>query len=347
MSDKRINPAKLEDLAKILGVSKVTISKALRDHPDISDKMKIKVKQLAENLGYRPNINARNLSARKSNIIGLVVPKIAHFFFGSVIEAIYDKAFENKYESIITVSQELTLREKQHIESLISMRVDGLIISITEQTKDYSIFERVMKMKVPMVFIDRVPGIPDVPSVTVDDRGGAFSAVEYFINKGYRNISLVGGYDYINIGKARTQGFYDAMNKYNVQINKKWIIKGGFGEEDGYKAFKELLMTGQLPEAILAVTYPVALGLYEAASEAGVKIPKDINVTCFGNNVFKYMAPSVFNYVDQPTHELGTSAVKLLCNLMNNPEKEFARQIELPTRLLLNGRNIVDTAIVA
>jgi LacI family transcriptional regulator len=347
MSDKRINPAKLEDLAKILGVSKVTISKALRDHPDISDKTKIKVKQLAENLGYRPNINARNLSARKSNIIGLVVPKIAHFFFGSVIEAIYDKAFESKYESVITVSQEIASREKQHIESLLSMRIDGLIISITEQTNDYSIFERVIKMNVPMVFIDRVPDIPGVPSVTVDDRGGAFSAVEYFIQKGYRNIGLVGGYDYINIGKARTQGFFDAMNKYNVPINEKWIVKRGFGEEDGYNAFKEILKSGELPEAILAVTYPVALGLYEAASEAGVKIPKDINVTCFGNNVFKYMAPSAFNYVDQPTHELGTKAVELLCNLMNHPEKEFAKQIELPTRLLLNGRNPVDTAIVA
>ncbi len=347
MPNKRVSPAKLEDLAKILGVSKVTISKALRDHSDISDETKIKVKQLAESLGYRPNLNARNLSARKSNIIGIVVPKIAHFFFGSVIEAIYDSAFEKKYESVITVSQEIATRERQHIESLLSMRIDGLIVSITEQTKDYSIFERVIKMNVPMVFIDRVPDIPGVPSVTVDDRGGAFSAVEYFINKGYRNISLVGGHDYINIGKARSQGFFDAMNKYNVPVNDKWIIKSGFGEEDGYNAFKELLKSGQLPEAILAVTYPVALGLYEAASEVGIKIPKDINVTCFGNNVFKYMAPSVFNYVDQPTKELGTSAVNLLCDLMNFPEKEFSKQIELPTRLLFNGRNLVDSAIVA
>jgi LacI family transcriptional regulator len=347
MTNKRISPAKLEDLAKILGVSKVTISKALRDHSDISDETKLKVKQLAESLGYRPNINARNLSSRRSNIIGLVVPKIAHFFFGSVIESVFTSAFEKKYESVITVSQELADREKQHIESLLSMRVDGLLISITEQTKDYSIFERVIKMNVPMVFIDRVPDIPDVPSVTVDDRGGAYSAIEYFIHKGYKKISLVGGYDYINIGKARTQGFFDAMNKYNIPINENWIIKGGFGEEDGYQAFKELLKSGELPDAILAVTYPVALGLYEAANEVGIKIPKDINVTCFGNNVFKYMVPSVFNYVDQPTHELGTEAVNLLCDLMNHPEKDIKKQIELPTRLLINGRNLVDPAIVA
>ena len=131
MPNKRVSPAKLEDLAKILGVSKVTISKALRDHSDISDETKIKVKQLAESLGYRPNLNARNLSARQSNIIGIVVPKIAHFFFGSVIEAIYDSAFEKKYESVITVSQEIATRERQHIDSLLSMRIDGRIVSIT------------------------------------------------------------------------------------------------------------------------------------------------------------------------------------------------------------------------
>lgn len=347
MANKRIFPAKLEDLARILGVSKVTISKALRDHPDISDETKLKVKKLAESMGYRPNLMARNLSSKKSNILGLVVPKIAHFFFGSIIEAIYDKAFENKYESVITVSQELAEREKQHIESLLSMRVDGLIVSITEQTKDYSIFERVIKMNIPMVFIDRVPDIPGVPSVTVDDHGGAFSAIEYFINKGYRNIGLIGGYDYINIGKARTHGFTDAMNKYNVPVEEKWIIEGGFGEQDGYQGFKEMLKRGPLPEAILAVTYPVALGLYEAASEAGIIIPNDINVTCFGNNVFKYMVPSVFNYVDQPTHELGTTAVKLLCDLMNYPDKEVNKNIELPTRLLLDGRNLVNSAFVA
>lgn len=341
MNEKRILPAKLDDLAKILGVSKVTVSKALRNHPDISEETKIKVKQLAERMGYRPNINARNLSSRKSNIIGLVVPKIAHFFFGSVIEAVFSAAYEKKYESVITVSQELAAREKQHIESLISMRVDGLIISITEQTKDYSIFERVIKMNIPMVFVDRVPEIANVPSVTVDDRGGAYSAVEYFIKKGFRDIGLVGGFDYINIGKARNNGFMQAMQKHNVPINEGWIIKGGFGEEDGYKAFKQLLKQPKLPEAILAVTYPVALGLYEAAAEAGIKIPEDINITCFGNNVFKYMAPSVFNYVDQPTQELGTTAVSLLYDIMNKPDEEFTKQIELPTRLLINGRDVL------
>ncbi|MFH0736454.1 MAG: LacI family DNA-binding transcriptional regulator [bacterium] len=347
MTEKRIKPTKLEDLAKILGVSKVTISKALRDHSDISDEMKIKVKKLAENMGYRPNMMARNLSSRRSNILGLVVPKIAHFFFSSIIEAIYDTAIEKNYESVIMVSQESAEREKQHIESLISMRVDGLIISITEKTQDISVFERVIKMNIPIVFIDRIPNIPNVPSVTVDDKGGAFAAVEHFIQKGYRKIGLMGGYDYINIGRARTEGFYEAMNKYNVPVNEKWIIKGGFGETDGYKGFKKMIESGEMPEAILAATYPVALGLYEAASEIGIKIPADVNVMCFGNNIYKYMAPSVFDFVSQPSEELGRQAVNLLFKLMNEPEELIEKNIELKTKLLLNGRKLVSSAIVA
>jgi len=342
MTNKRVKQVKLEDLAKKLGVSKVTVSKALRDHPDISDKTKIKVKELAEKVGYIPNFMAKNLSSRKSNIIGLVVPKIAHFFFGSVIESIYNTAFENNYETVITVSQESAEREKKHVQSLMSMRVDGLIVSITEQTKDYSLFERVIQSNIPLVFIDRVPAIKNVPSVTVDDKGGAYSAVEHFIKRGITRIGHIGGYSYINIGKARLNGFTEAMNNYNVPINRNWIIEGGFGEEDGYQGFKKMFKKGDMPDALLAVTYPVAIGIYEAATELGIKIPKDIQVTCFGNNTYKHIIPSFFNFVDQPTVELGRKSVQLIIDLINNPSSTMSKNIELKTRLLLNNADTMN-----
>jgi LacI family transcriptional regulator len=341
MPNKKIKQIKLEDLAKKLNVSKVTVSKALRNHPDISDETKLKVKKLAERMGYIPNFMAKNLSARKSNIIGLVIPKLAHFFFGSVIESVYDSAFENDYETVITVSQESAEREKEHIRSLLSMHVDGLIISITEQTKDYTIFHRIINSKIPLVFIDRVPPIKNVPSVTVDDKGGAYSAVEYFIKSGVTKIGHIGGYSYINIGKARLNGFVEVMNKNNIPIDNNWVIEGGFGEEDGYRGFKEMLNRGSLPEAIFAVTYPVAIGIYEAATELGIKIPSDIQVTCFGNNDFKHTVPSVFNFVDQPAGEIGKNAVRILLDLINNPTSIQPKNIELKTKLLIKGKEII------
>lgn len=337
MTGKKLKPIKLEDLSKKLGVSKVTVSKALRNHPDISEETTQKVKALAEKLGYMPNYMAKKLSSRKSNTIGLVVPKIAHLFFGSVIESVYDTAFENNYEIVLTVSRESVERERKHILSLLSMQVDGLIISITQETKDISIFERVLKLNVPIVFIDRVPDINNVPSVTVDDKGGSFSAVEHFVNSGFKKIGHIGGYQNINIGRARYAGFLEAMKKYKIPINERWITFGGFGEKDGYNGFKKILNSGPLPEALLAVTYPVALGIYQAASENHINIPRDLKVTCFGSNTYRRSVPSVFSFVDQPAQDLGREAVNLMLKLIDNPKEYKSINIELKTKLMTNG----------
>jgi len=336
---KKIQPVRLEDLALRLNVSKVTISKALRGHPDISVETKKKVKALAEELGYVPNFLAKNLSSRKSNIIGLVVPKIAHFFFGSIIESIYDAALEKNYEIVLTVSQEKAERERRHISSLLSMKVDGLIVSVTQETMDVSIFNLVKKLNVPLVFIDRVPQLNLAPSVTVDDFGGAYSAVEHFASLGLNRIAHIGGYAHVNIGKSRSDGFKQAMNDLRIPLQESWMMEGGFAEQDGYDAFKKMHSEGALPQAILAVTYPVALGIYQAARELGVNIPGDIQITCFGNNEYKNRLPSVFNFVHQPAKELGEEAVKLILNLIDNPEEYSNTNVELKTKLITDGKD--------
>ncbi len=343
---RQYRPIKLEDLAKKLKVSTVTISKALRNHPDISAETTEKVKELADKLGYMPNMMAKNLSAKKSNTIGLVVPKIAHLFFSSVIESVYDAAFENNYETVLTVSQEQAERERKHILSLLSMKVDGLIVSITQETKDLNIFKRVEQLNVPIVFIDRVPEMKNVSTVTVDDKGGSVAAVNYAVKKGYSKIAHIGGYTYINIGKARHDGFVEALKANKIPVNKKWIIEGGFGEEDGYYGFKKIIKSGDTPEYILAVTYPVALGIYSAAMEEGIKIPGDIEVTCFGNNLVNRFTPSIFNFVSQPAQELGTKAVELILKKINNPRDKSIENIELKTQLLISNKDL-DQELVA
>ena len=325
----------LKDIAEQLNVSKVTVSKALRGHPDISKETAYLVKKTAEELGYTPNYMARNLSSKKSNTIGVVVPKIAHFFFSSVIEAIYDTAFHNNYEIILTVSQENPEREKKHIESLLAMRVDGLIVSITQHTKERAIFEKVSRLEVPLTFMDRIMEIPGTSAVTVDDRGGSQKATEYAINMGYTKIAHLAGYSEINIGRLRYQGFEDAMKKYNLPIYPNWVVYGGFGEEDGYNGFMKIYKTGSLPEFIFAVTYPVALGVYAAVEEVGLRIPDDIDLMCFGNSdINRFMKPSL-SCVNQPTNEIGSAAVELILDNIRNPETFVPRKIEIPTNLIL------------
>lgn len=327
----------LNDIAKKLSVSAVTISKALRNHPDISPETKKMVIETADQMGYTPNYMARNLSSKKTNTIGLIVPKIAHFFFGSIIESIYNIAFEENYEIILMVSQENKERERKHIETLLAMKVDGIIISITQETTNYSIFEKVFKNEVPIVFIDRIPQIKNINKVFVDDRGGSFKAVEHAIKLGYTKIAHFAGYDEVNIGSQRYLGFEEAMNEYQIPINPNWIFKGGFGEKYGYESFLKLFKMKNLPELIFTVTYPVALGIYRAVNELGLNIPKDIDLICFGDgSEQKYLSPPL-SCIDQPTDLLAEHSMQILLDNINSTEKPENKAIEIPTKLKLRG----------
>lgn len=327
----------LHDIATRLKVSTVTISKALRNHPDISTVTKKLVLDTAEEMGYTPNFMARNLSSKKSNTIGVVVPKIDHFFFGSVIESIYDLAFQNNYEIILMVSQESAEREKKHIQTLLSMKVDGIIISISQETTDYSIFETIFSRNVPIVFIDRIPNIKNISSVYVDDKSGAFSAVEHAIKIGYRKIGHFAGYDAVNIGRQRYLGFEEALKKYDIPVNPAWIFKGGFGEDYGYQSFMKLYKEKNLPDLIFTVTYPVALGVYKAVNQLGLKIPQDIDLICFGDsNVQQYLTPPL-SCVNQPTSLIAENAMKIILSTIADPNQTKIRTIQIPTELILRG----------
>lgn len=337
----------LDDIAKRLKVSRVTVSKALRGHPDISDETKERVQKVAKELRYSPNIIARSLSARRSNMIGLVLPKVAHYFFGSVIEGVYNTAFAKNYETIFTVSQENPERERKHLETLVAMRVDGIIISISQATRDTEVFRWIRNMGVPLLFIDRrpEPPLPGFNSVLVDDKGGAFKAVEHAIKIGYRKIACIGGSPNINIGRNRRLGVEAALHQYGIPVNRNWILDGGFAKEAGYEGFLQLHSKGDLPEFIFAMTYPIALGVYEAVKELGLRIPDDVDVMCFGDSDVNHVISPALSCVKQPSVSLGVKAVEVLLNNLNNPEEGHEQHIVLPTELVLRetctGKNLV------
>ncbi len=324
----------LQDIAQSLNISKVAVSKALRDHPDISIETKKLVQELATDLGYVPNFMARNLSSKKSNTIGLVVPKIAHHFFAEAIEAIYETAYKNNYEVIMTVSQENPEHEKKHIETLLAMRVDGLLVSITEQTSEKVVFEKVQNRGVPLVFFDRVIDGLEVNCVTTDDEKGSYESISYLVKNGYTKIAHLGGYQNSNIGLSRANGYKKAMKKFGLDFPAQWLVEGGFGERDGYQGFKKIFKSGSLPEAVFAVTFPVALGAMLAAEEIGLSVPDDFDLLCFGGSGYnRFMKPSL-TYIKQPIHEIGQMATELLIDEIDN--KETGKQnIMLPADLVV------------
>lgn len=329
--------ATITDIARILNVSIVTVSKALRDQSDISRETKRRVRETAERIGYTPNFVARNLSSRKSNTIGVVIPKVAHFFFSSLIEVIYDAAFQHNYDIALTVSQENPDREKRNVETLLAMGVDGMIVSVSQGTRDDSVFKKVLNRGVPLVFVDRVLDIEGASTVTVNDKRGAFLGVEKAIQSGHTKIAHLGGHKEINIGMDRFVGYSDAMNRYGVPVNNDWLIFGGFGEIDGYDGTLRLLRADELPEFIFAVTYPVALGACTAITEAGLRIPDDIDMICFGTKSVSSLIKPELSYINQRTDLLGTRSVQLVFEHLNEDGAFVPKHVETPTELVMRN----------
>lgn len=334
----------LSDIARKVDVSKVTVSKALRGHPDISDKTAKRIRKVARELGYFPNYMARNLSSQRSNSIGVIVPKISNVFFSSVIEAIYDAAFEKNYQIILNVSQENAERELRHVQSLLSMRVDGLIVYVSENTKDYSVFQSIRQMGIAMTFMGRPVEVNGFNTVSADDRGGAFAATEQAISIGYRKIGHLAGFQYTNVGRERYGGFESALKQYGVPVNRQWVVHGEFSEEEGYKSFMNIYQTKKLPEFILVSTFPVAVGVYRAAAELGLRIPDDIDIIGFGDGELNRFLSPPMSYVEQPTLELGQKAFQLTLENIQQQGHDIVQHIKLPTKLVLCKTCITNVA---
>ncbi len=323
----------LADIAAKLGVSKVTVSKALRDHSDISTQMKQKVQKVVRELDYTPNILARNLSAKKTRTIGLVIPKINHHFFAEAIESIYTTAQQKNYEIIMTVSRECAEEEIKHIRSLLAMRVDGVLISVTENTRDIKIFQEIKERNLPLLFFDRVIEGLGFNCIMSDDEAGAYKITDYAIQQGYQKIGHIGGYGNTNIGAARYKGFKQALSDHRIDISSDYIVNGGFSVQDGYKGFMKLYKNNTLPDILFTVTFPVAMGVYKAAKELNLSIPTDIDVISFGDAAYnQFLNPSITG-IHMPALDIGAKAVSLIIDQIEEKIPVEEKKIIMPVSL--------------
>ncbi|MCX6333524.1 MAG: LacI family DNA-binding transcriptional regulator [Bacteroidia bacterium] len=317
------------DIAKKLNVSRVTVSKGLRDHPDISPAMKKKIIETARKMGYVPNLIARQLNSRRTFTIGIVVPDLENSFFSFVVDTMIDYATEHNYHVILTVSREKENIEKQNIENLIGMRVDGLLVCLSQETTDKQIFTTAGKMKIPLVFFDRAFENMKFSRVVFNDKQGAAISLNRIIQEGYTRIASFSGFSATNIGKARTEGFIETLSKNKIPVRKEWIIEGGFEVNDGYESFKKLNSSGNLPEVIFTVNDRVALGAYKAVKEAGLKIPEDIGIFGYGfNEITDFFNPQL-TVINQDPRKLGLEAVRLLVNEIEKKTKKGLTKINI------------------
>ena len=325
----------LKHIAEALGVSAMTVSRALNNRSNVDEQTREKVLEKAQSMGYTPNHVAKSLVSSKTYTIGVVIPEITHAFFPEVVRGIEEVTNNSDYQLFLTNANEQFSREQDAIRTLQSKRVDGLLISSSQTVEDYSFYEQLIESGTEVVFFDRcVEGI-GASTVSVNDRDSAKAITEHLIEEhGYSKIAHLSGPRNVSIGRKRFEGFRQALQDHELELRDEWIIEAGFQEDRGYQAMTKLLSLpfAEYPEAIVAVNDPAAIGAVKAIREAGLTIPDDIAIVGFTDDIRAPLLDVPLTTVHQPAYEVGKRAARKLIQTIEN-EDEPVENIVVPTSL--------------
>lgn len=334
----------IKDIARELGISPSTVSRALKDHPDISTETKRAVTELAEKLHYTPNSIALSLRQQKTNTIGVIIPEIIHFFFSTVISGIEDIAYDAGYSVIVSQSNESYEREVIDSKALFNNRVDGMLVSLSRQTTKYDHFKSIYDRGVPMVFFDRVTNEINCSKVIVDDYTGSFDATEHLIEQGYKRIAHLSGPASLTITEDRLEGYKAALKKHNVPYDETIVMRDNASEDEqvAKELTQKLLNGSNPPDAIFAINDIAALGAMMAAKDKGLKIPGDIGIVGFSNWRFTSLTEPPMTTVNQPGFEMGREAARLLIKQIEAKDDEVIEPetVKLKTSLVIRGSSV-------
>lgn len=335
----KFEPTTIKDIAKALGFSTSTVSRALRGGYEISAETKRIVLEYAEKINYQPNPIALSLKERRSHSIGVVVCEIANNFFSQAINGIESIAYSSGYHVIITQSHESYEREVINVQHLASRSVDGLLVSLSSETTDISHIQKLHEKGLPIVFFDRVSEELQTHKVIANNLKGAFEATEFLIKSGCRNIAHLTAASHLSITKERLGGYKSALEKYNMPFEQEYVQycgHGGMIQGEMEEAVKSLLSLKNKPDAIFVANDKLSTGCLIALKNYDPDLYGAITVAGFTNsNVVELFTPSITS-VRQPAFEMGQIATQLLIQLIESkyPVEEFETRM-LDTQLIV------------
>ena len=330
--NRRPHEVTIMDIAHQLGISKSTVSRALRGHADIHEGTRKMILDLAQELDYQPNPLANALLKRQTNIVGILVPEFRHYFFPTFIMGAQEVLSKAGYNVMICQSDESYETEVANVKALLRSRVDGLLVSITAKTDNFDHFRAVMQKEIPLVFFNRVCPELDTPQVIIDDYSGAFQAVEHLIEQGYRHIAHLAGPVTLQVSRLRLQGYIDALQKHQLPLDQDLVVYHDLTEEHARICARQLLDMPQPPDAIFAVNDPCAIEIMLIAKERGINIPQDLGIVGFSNDPISAIIEPSLTTVEQPVWKIGEESARLLLEQMEHPTVEKRM---LATRLIV------------
>ena len=305
------NPITINDIAKALKISKSTVSRALKNHPDISQVTKDAVNSVAVSLKYIPNNVAASFRNKKSKIIGLVVPQISYFFFPSVVRGIEEIVHNRGYNLLILQSNESYEREVENLNILIANNVEGILASVSLKTENFDHFQHIIDIELPIVFFDRVVKDLNADIVMVDDITGSFKAVNYMLEAGRKRVAICVGNLNLLISRNRLQGYKTALIQKGIPIDEELIISCETPEETEQETLR-LLDQNNPPDSFFAISDLTMTGVMKAIYRKKLKVPEDISVIGFCEEPFRSMYDPPLSAIQPMGFEIGKKAAELL-----------------------------------
>lgn len=338
MASKRTS---ITDLALKLGVSVSTISRALSDHPSISDATKKRVAKAAKELNYHPNHLAAGLRKGRSNMLGVLVPHIDGHFFTMVVKGIETVATKAGFNILICQSNEDVAHERKNIETLINAQVEGILVSLSRTTRDFKHFDKATRRDLPLVFFDRILEGRDVNAVLLDDREGAYQTTRHLLAQGCRRIAHFAGPQHLNIYKNRRQGYLDALREHDLPHDEALVFTCDMRLEDGIRGMAQLLKLPQPPDAVFSASDITAVGALQVLRQRGLRVPADVALAGFSNELFSSFLEPMLTTVDQRCEQMGQAAVRLLLEILGEKRQNVSpRRVLLQPDLLVRASSL-------
>ena len=342
MSNKKQHRTSLKDLAAELGVSIATVSRALRSSPEIGKEMQQRVKDLAKRLNYRPNPFAQSLRKEAPKVIGVVVPNLVTHYYAAVLDGIEEEARRAGYSVISANSHEDFEDEKQAIDNFISLHVEGIVACLAQTTTDYSHFEEISDMGIPLVFFGRTCLTDRFSSVTANGDEAAQLATQHLIDTGSRRIAFIGGPNHLDMVRRRKHGYLEALRENHIEIERDLVICGKIDYQFALQAVEQMLKQENRPDAILAFNDIITFAAFTAIKNFGLRIPDDVALIGFTDDVHAaYVTPRMSAIADQ-SRLMGITACRLLLKSINGDPAVYKEIV--PQQLVIretSAKNVI------
>ena len=335
---------RLKDIAVRAGVSIMTVSKALRDAPDVSTATKAKIRLLAQQMGYVPDSAAQGLRTRTTRLLGLAVSSPANPVFSEIILAIEERAQEMGYDLLLALTRNLPEREEACLRRFLYRRVDGLFVSpVYRLAAESAVYRELLARRIPTVLLGHpAPFCSQFPHVETDDLLGSYSVTQHLLKLGHKRIAFFSGPSATPWTQERFEGYRRALREVGLDVDDNLVFQAGRTIDDGAKAAAQMINESADATAVQAVSDFVAIGCAEVLLQQGLRVPEDISLAGFGNTLLGEHFRIPLTTVDQPKSRLGTAAVEVMQQLLRGAQPESKR---LPAELIVRASSGIAPAV--